>query len=81
MTDILLEIWVKFWQEKRWRPHLLNAGLTIVIAMAAFFYVNSKHTEAMAEITRQQTLNEKIIERLQYISGRIDDLYRILASQ
>lgn len=69
------------WKRRDLRPHLLNAMLTVAIATVVFFYIDFRHSEAMAEIHGQATLSDRMLDKIRHISERVDDIYKILADR
>ena len=81
MIEFAIKIVGHFWKRKEWRPHLMNAILTLAIAALAFFYINFRHYEAMGAIAEQKGVSGQILEEIRHVSARIDDLYRLASGK
>ncbi len=81
MLEEIFGVFFKMWKKREWRPHIVNFVITITIAVIAFFYINFKHSEAMAAIRSQESLGVQILHQLDSISDRVDDVYRFLATR
>lgn len=76
-----LDYILKLWKRRPLRPYLF----TIVMAVFMFFYVNSKHEEAMGEIRKQGNSQanafEKLLSGIGHIDQRVDDLFKLLVNR
>ncbi len=79
MLDLVAKGFACLWMKKEWRPQLFNATLMLAISIIFFFYVNFKHDQAIAGIHEQASATDRVLEKMEHISARVDDIYRILA--
>jgi hypothetical protein len=92
MIEILTHIFKYFWEHKVLRPFLLNFLVVLFASFAMYFYVETRHDEAMAQIeivkTEQHDAKDQIKDSLSeikrsidHMEDRIDDLHRILSGR
>lgn len=89
MLEIFSHVFKYLWQHKILRPFLLNFLVVLAASFVLYFYVETRHDEAMAQIefvkVEQKESKDQIKESLGDIKNtvdrmenRIDDLHKIL---
>ena len=89
MIEIASKVFGYLWNHRALRPFLLNFLMVLAASFVLYFYVETRHDEAMAQIgivketqkdSREQIKDslKEIKQSLDHMESRIDDLHDAL---